>query len=505
MKNEKSMKPLTPILCRNRTSFIDPLKYPCDIGRIADALLLFEKTTIVTDSFHEVIGLLGWMGNSLFIELIRDQSISFTLVQTPPQPFVFNGGEYSIGRMSAGTHLFRDPSDPVIRNTAELRHYLISLFKDAEYLPPDWHYSEEVIDAIVSATNIMPETFPDECIPFLHLVLSENTILKKVELEFQSRWGADCSIVGRLKKLKEGYVFDTPSDKDFMFFSELVSGAYEIAISSVVSGRSIASWLGSNIIDSSLNMYVGNTGSRESLLRTIYHIEELPRLENAVFLDEIPASEVVKLRNTRAAVKFRNWMTSAEEVNHGDLLKAYMRELAACAKQQSILFSAMRLIGVTAIGLINTPIGAGIGALDWIVDKFRGRLGWNPKVFVDDALSSTLSQCSAAKRLRIPIDPITLLNNRWRVKEFRYTSAGTQLNFHRGEAESFNIGYSSDGRDLAMLNRRIDDIIVSSDCDLFFECNVCRRINRLPGGKRVEAVRCSACKSPLFPMVLTGK
>ena len=71
----------TPIVCRNYFPNIDPLRFSCDIGRVADALLLFARITILSEDLTELIGLVSWMKEPLLRGYLADGTLRFALVQ----------------------------------------------------------------------------------------------------------------------------------------------------------------------------------------------------------------------------------------------------------------------------------------------------------------------------------------------------------------------------------------------------------------------------------------
>ena len=51
---------------------VDPLRYTCRLGELAELLLIHDSVSLLTDSFLELFTLVTWFGNERLLTLLRE-------------------------------------------------------------------------------------------------------------------------------------------------------------------------------------------------------------------------------------------------------------------------------------------------------------------------------------------------------------------------------------------------------------------------------------------------
>jgi len=111
-------------------------------------------------------------------------------------------------------------------------------------------------------------------------------------------------------------------------------------------------------------------------------IAGLPDVAPLVASGKVPFSEVLSIRELKAASDFRRWLANAEPKDARDLERLYVQSLGSIPMVSSLPMKIVRFALTTALGIIDPVIGLVAGAVDsFFVESWLG--GYRPKLFFD--------------------------------------------------------------------------------------------------------------------------
>ena len=137
---------------------------------------------------------------------------------------------------------------------------------------------------------------------------------------------------------------------------------------------------------------------RSEAWQALLQLRRLPDVPSAVREGRLQFSDVVKIRNTRNAARFREWFhTQPENASPEEMKSLYVDALSAAVPTDRLGVRALRFLVTEGVALLLSHLhslsGLVVSAADtFILDRFLS--GWTPKVFLDDELGAYLS-CSS--------------------------------------------------------------------------------------------------------------
>jgi hypothetical protein len=497
---------LVPLICPNHNSRIDPVRFPCDIGRLADALLLYDRLIVVSESMRELIGLVHWLGRSQCSRLIQSGVLRFALLQH--QPAVWrrqHDGSYGIIQALQTTRHHPNPDHGWLRTQAELSHYLRSLFRDGNYLAEGWVASNDLANLIASATSILHPDLAKTAVELTGKVLADPNQVDAIATRFRSALGRPTSVApGMRLEGANTIVIPTEDANTIGDLNSFVDCMVELCVSAALASGHLTSPAGEALLSEiSRRSAPDGMADRETSFREICALEGLPRFQDVVFTGEVSAESILRLREQPDAERFRSWL-SANQSPTGEgrsALQAYYRSIDKVFIRDSLPLSVLRIVGTLGISCVNPIAGVAVSVLDWLFGRLCLTPQWSPKVFVDGALGPMISQRRAVERPPyIPTDLYTHLRDGWRVEQFEHTPAKTLVRLARELGESVEWEYDNAPEELAVLNARMEQFFIHSHGDLIITCLSCSRKNRIPGRTLKIAVKCGICGNALLPL-----
>lgn len=492
----------TLLFCQNENPAIDPISYPCDIGRVADALLLYERIAVATTSFREAIGLIHWLGVPTALELMRTGVLSFVYLQCIPGPLAINRGALGLGLLHGASAHHPRREDPFLRSTDDLKRYLSSFFHTADYLPEGWRTTEELLNGVVHSTTLLPPEFPQRCLDFCRATLSSGTgkqLVRRAAAQFD-----EPSVLSEGIQVDDGCTLLVgPSKRTIAADGNL--RAVSLVTENIAEAFAVR-WLGVEepLLAAGQEDLLLNRDERETAFSEICRLEAIPRLSDAVFLEGITGEEIVRLRQEEDARRLRAWLSSHEtQDRRDDIVGAYLRSVGRMANRDSLTFSGLRVLGALAVGLFNPVAGAVLSVGDWVFTRSYFREAWNPRVFVDQSLRPVVPQMQAHRRkISIPLDVAPWLEAGWRLKSFHAHVDAIEVELQRHPNETAHWTYGVDGRNLAAVNRRIDSLIQTALCGvIYLDCPTCNTTNRVTTNRSsAMGAVCGRCRCRLVPL-----
>jgi len=494
------------LFLQNRNGAIDPLRYPCDIGRAADALLLFDSFSVVSDGMHEVVGLISWLGCDRFLKLLSDGSISFVLSQGMPEVVRFNEDKaYSVASMVHGGPYHPRKDDPVLRDASDLRHYLDRMLANPMHPPEAWAPSSQLADAIAARTRIVSLERQRALQKATISVFGHRDRNLQISRAITAGLERPTVIANGVTVSAEGLIdLAAEDDNALLDLNAVVDCVYELLLDAeLASPEGLVSPLGEVLIEDSLVRSVGE--GQIASFRRICELQGVPHLHNAVFTEDMPGEAVLALRAESSAKKFRAWLRSEEGASAGqDAVGAYVRAIEAQVRHDSLTFSGLRQITTMLAGIANPIVGALADVTDWGFSQYFFEKPWTPKLFVDGSLGGALRQKRAEFRnVHKPFDPGTLLREGFGVRVFKHRLDGVKLELeHPRENIDYKISYDDSEAIRAMLNKRLPQMHDAGMYPFELTCYQCGETSRIPKLlPHINEARCPKCRNPLFPLV----
>ncbi|WP_210480454.1 hypothetical protein [Pantoea ananatis] len=192
----------------------------------------------------------------------------------------------------------------------------------------------------------------------------------------------------------------SPSDKKKLsdFANELLSCKYLISKKAKSNPSSLISHYLENSIQKTRSI------GHADIINTINKIENFPDLKSLYITNQIPLSDLMRLRNDRNAKRFRRWLSEAERLPPSELNKFYLDSIVKTKGffdtflGKSTKSVVMMGVGAAATSTITDPaahfIGAAAGlllqpAMDYTIDMIDEYFisevlkGWSPRMFFD--------------------------------------------------------------------------------------------------------------------------
>ena len=128
---------------------------------------------------------------------------------------------------------------------------------------------------------------------------------------------------------------------------------------------------------------LGMTVSKADALISLLELNKLPDIGAAVTTNNLHFDEYWKLRNSKEAVKFREWLKIADPQSKRDLEKLYVEALGKQSWIERTPSKLIRFVISSVVGALNPVAGLGLGIVDsFFVDKWLK--GYSPKLFIDE-------------------------------------------------------------------------------------------------------------------------
>jgi hypothetical protein len=107
--------------------------------------------------------------------------------------------------------------------------------------------------------------------------------------------------------------------------------------------------------------------------------------------------DILKLRDNYEGKKFREWL----EIEDFDSKRIYVQLLRSRKNLSPYSWqSLLRWFIPTVVGIINTPAGVAVSAVDnFVVSRLMG--DWHPNLFLDERLSKKLNEIVTNDRIEI--------------------------------------------------------------------------------------------------------
>lgn len=494
---------------RNTSVRIDPFRYPADVGALADALLVAERVIVSVETLQEVLGVAAWLGDA-FESLLRDGTIRFFFPEGNLEPTIFENDLYILAHSREGLE-FRIES-PLEANTGgrEIEAELEQLLATYPYIPQDLVFGINARRLVAQSAVLATPRFPQLVRQAVARFFSTSKDVARVSNEYFSSRGVSnpfpegLAIDERGKVLTNGPVLDLDRPALHLLLQQL----QRFFVSGLLGADTQLIETGDPKLLAAAIAAAG--GPRDAVAFTqILDLEGIPSVRASVLMDEIPGSEIVKLRNSKDGQRFRAWLRQrSPESSPKDVLAAYHRTLGTVMHKDSLGFGGLRVLGAIAAGLIN-PVAGIVGSVaDFVFGKTYYRENWHPRLFV----RSLPAKGDPTFDPHVPVDPSRMLDMGARVEEARVGRSGASLKLVRREpnpyaperdfVEIWDIGYAPDAHTLRIFNKRMNVLLSVADTPIIVECRTCGEENPFQPGTPIENAACRKCKTLVFPLTL---
>ncbi|WP_231461683.1 YecA family protein [Pedobacter sp. Leaf132] len=153
-----------------------------------------------------------------------------------------------------------------------------------------------------------------------------------------------------------------------------------------------------HIIAAKLGPYLGGRRTDPiELFEDILHKKQLPDLSGLYQQGRLTMIDILKLRDNYDGRKFRQWLESEDY----DQQRIYQQLLKSRKSLSSIAWqSLIRWIIPTVVGILHTPVGVAVSALDNFLVSYLMK-DWHPNLFLDGQLTKKLDDIAASQKMQI--------------------------------------------------------------------------------------------------------
>jgi hypothetical protein len=371
-------------------------------GHLASQLLLYDKVAIQTTDFGIVPTLVEWFGEGLFREILASGSITF-IHSRNVLAYVPNGHGIVMVRLHGSPskplpwwqEVMYSNRDSAIEQQLSYRLPNFSINTRASILQAAM---QQVVEFPFSndrtMDNVIDETYKDT----LNLPLLSDLMRK----EFP---GQDRVLLNHLPIRPDQILFHGgPSTGEFTSAARLMLRIaeinLEIRVARLLGGADLFTAEGSQeIIQNKLSRYYQGNDTIRSYLKLL-KLRRIPDLGAAVATGQFPIGEAWKLRQSREARKFREWLRIITISNVDDVSAAYLDALEREPRSASWPVRTLRFVVTTAVGLAGLVPGIiASGADSFLFDKLVG--GYSPKLFLNKLDRLSLSRYSGPTSLQV--------------------------------------------------------------------------------------------------------
>ena len=142
-------------------------------------------------------------------------------------------------------------------------------------------------------------------------------------------------------------------------------------------------YLGSKFISTIGNFNLGN--QKIELFEKVIENKRIPNFYQMFKKGSINIDQILDMRETFNSKLFRSWFANPD-LSDQDIYYELLKEHGLSSK-----ISLLRWIVPTIIGVINTPLGVAVSSVEnFFISKILQ--GWNPNLFLDEALGKKLTQ-----------------------------------------------------------------------------------------------------------------
>jgi len=480
---------------------IDPLAYPADIGRIGEALVLYDRVVIISNNLREIPGMVVAFGEDV-VRYLFEKGV-LTLYFQQEQPLFIPERGVSLGWITTATDSHPRPDDVFLRNDSDFDHFFNHSLVHYPYLDEYEGVSADTLSAIKKRTHLAPKEMAHNIAAGFNQWFGKPSIRELLANKLRERGRKNCLIDKVLIEDGRQLVIKANLDPEESAYASqsLLTDLY--IVSDIFLETMLSPLVGETAVLSEVEFdTVIKTQATTDAFRYILELEKFPRIADCFYLNPISGKTLIKLREDSNTTQLRRWLGTSKGEDADSIVSAYVKSLGKMIHNDSLAFSGFRAIGTTALGLLIPIAGLLATGSEWLYSKFYYRPDWNPRLFIDDTLSKTITQKRAATRgLVIPTDPMRLIRNGWRPISFNQSyNNGVDLILKRSPAETFKLGYKSEIETYRLFNNIWQEFTrASGTFQIIIECNICKQKNRFYSNSSSLTPICSVCKTRLLP------
>lgn len=466
---------------------VDPFRFFCKLDELANVLLMNESFLIVSYGYEELPSLAHWLGLENLRALVESDSLKFLLLpqelatkQTAEDEFYFvlmgyyqNFDIHSPeGRLDLLKRACRNKFAP---DGFTMPDELAKLIADKSWATGRDTFPKKFMALLVASARKVLELPPGANLPHSIRDLSkkirmdESGIIRVQEgFTYDEAYREASLLTGALKDILVSYYFDVPLLHTSAFISSLSAHAD-----------------GQELFDEKTKAFV-----------QIVDLHRLPVVGDGVYSGSVTGDQIMALRNTQNARKFREWLlTNSGPAN--EIIANYLNETTQLIPQESIKWPAARLVTTSGIGIANTPLGILASFADFAFTRQTQKPAWKPNFFIRGDYEQSLSQ-SNHQGTRLPVDLSYLLNRGYKIIKHQASREG-RLVVHLSDepGSSINLHYGAEEAGF-WKSQALEVIEKAPGASFHFECPSCGKNCRvISPGKPITAPRCR-CSSNLF-------
>jgi hypothetical protein len=357
---------------------------------LVSQLLLYDEVRIPTHDFSILPSLIRKMGPELFAQVIERSALSF----------IRRKGILGYAGAGMGISTFGIAAKPGGQLPVKMRYCFSDISEAVEYYAGSLlskiskRARNKFVNRVVSATS-EPEYSNED---FIEKVEGETfkdirsaTSLKEY---FETHYAKEINFID-LKKLEDV----KPNEMRMLKASGIVENPVDLIIKTAE--------INLDLLTSASSDYpaVSVPSDSEDLFRSklsrsgihvdrvkdsikLFALNDIPDIRPAISAGELGFDEVWKLRNSKNAREFREWLAKADPKDADQLVKLYISALKKQPFISSLPARAVRFIITSLVSVLAPAIGVAAGAADsFLVERMLS--GYSPRFFIDELSSLT--------------------------------------------------------------------------------------------------------------------
>src|ERR1039458_6059578 len=370
---------------RNGAFFLEPRMR----SHFASQLLLYEHVIIPTNDFAIVPALLQWMGRDAFEEALDSGTVTFlrrkgslmyagsgvglneyTLSDATGKPFDWAGRAFwgDLGE-AIELQLLHGQPDLAVAERQRLVQKAAGQSQTVEYASNDYFIK-----------NVTTESYTD---------IRDTPELRSVLMQLAAAAGSKPGEALDMARLPgvEANSFQIAGPGPVSSLPELVVRVAEanmdIVLAEFAGGTDLYASRGMDALLKSKLLRAGCPSSRLQGFIQLLKINSIPDIRPAVESGALALPNLWKIRQSRRAKHFREWLAKADVDSADDFVRLYRESLEQTSLMESLPARIIRYGIITAVGFWNPLVAAGAGLVDTLfTEKFIK--GYRPKLMVNE-------------------------------------------------------------------------------------------------------------------------
>jgi hypothetical protein len=369
---------------RNNTYFSAP-SMP---SHFASQLLLYEHVIIPTNDFAIVPAILQWMGQDAFEDALEAEAVAFLrrkgslmyggngtglneykISDTPEKPFDWARRAFW-GDLSEAIELqlLHQYPNLAASERERLTRKAVSQYQTAEYT------NDYFVKNITTESCADIRDTPELRAVFMQLAVAAG---EKPGDALNMAW------LPGVKANSFQIATTGPPASLPQLAVQVAEANMDIVLAELAGGTDFYASRGTDAILKGKLLRAGCPPARCEGFIQLLKINGIPDIRPAVESGILSLSSLWKLRQSRKARRFREWLAKSDANSADDLLRIYRESLEETSLMESLPARVIRYGVLTAVGVLHPVIGAGAGLVDLLfTEKFIR--GYRPKLMFNE-------------------------------------------------------------------------------------------------------------------------